>query len=126
MMLLAGRYTLLEQGALDSFLPLCAARGVRLVIGGPYNSGILAHGVKGPGPFHCEYRPAAPAIVARVPAIEALCEAHGVPLAAAPLHFQLAHPQIASVIPGTHSAARAVHEAALIEHNIPPPLCAAR
>src|SRR3546814_5690238 len=48
LMLLAGRYTLLEQGALDSFLPLCAARGVRLVIGGPYNSGILAHGVKGP------------------------------------------------------------------------------
>src|SRR3546814_10380245 len=57
MMLLAGRYTLLEQGALDSFLPLCAARGVRLVIGGPYNSGILAHGVKGPGPFHYEYQP---------------------------------------------------------------------
>src|SRR3546814_1660853 len=68
MMLLAGRYTLLEQGALDSFLPLCAARGVRLVIGGPYNSGILAHGVKGPGPFHYEYQPASPEIVGRVAA----------------------------------------------------------
>src|SRR3546814_9349150 len=90
----------------DSFRPLCAARGVRLVIGGPYNSGILAHGVKGPGPFHYEYRPAAPDIVARVAAIEALCEAHGVPLAAAALQFPLAHPQIASVIPGMNSAAR--------------------
>src|SRR3546814_13132859 len=75
LMLLAGRYTLLEQGALDSFLPLCAARGVRLVIGGPYNSGILAHGVKGPGPFHYEYRPDATDIVPTVPATAAWCYA---------------------------------------------------
>lgn len=119
MMLLAGRYTLLEQGALDSFLPLCAARGVRLVIGGPYNSGILAHGVKGPGPFHYEYQPASPEIVARVAAIEALCDAHGVPLAAAALQFPLAHPQVASVIPGMNSAARVAEAVALTERKIP-------
>jgi D-threo-aldose 1-dehydrogenase len=119
MMLLAGRYTLLEQGALDSFLPLCAARGVRLVIGGPYNSGILAHGVKGPGPFHYEYQPASAEVVARVAAIEALCDAHGVPLAAAALQFPLAHPQVASVIPGMNSAARVAEAVALTERKIP-------
>src|SRR3546814_8744000 len=58
-------------------------------------------------------------IFARVAAIEALCEAHGVPLAAAALQFPLAHPQIASVIPGMNSAARVVQAAALIEHKIP-------
>src|SRR3546814_16631299 len=70
MMLLAGRYTLLEQGALESFLPLCAARGVRLVIGGPYNRGILAHGARGPGPFNYEYQPGSHEIVGRVAPIE--------------------------------------------------------
>src|SRR3546814_11827418 len=87
MRLLGGRCTLLEQGALDSFLPLWAARGVRLVIGGPYNSGILAHGVKGPGTFHYEYRHAAPEIVARVAEIEALFEADGGRVAADALQF---------------------------------------
>ena len=118
--LLAGRYTLLEQGALDSFLPLCATRGVQLVIGGPYNSGILAHGVKGPGPFHYEYQPASPEIVARVAAIEAICDAHGVPLAAAALQFPLAHPQVASVIPGMNSAPRVAEAVALTRLAIPP------
>lgn len=117
-MLLAGRYTLLEQGALDSFLPLCARRGVQVVIGGPYNSGILAHGVRGPGPFHYEYQPAPADIVARVAAIEALCEAHRVPLAAAALQFPLAHPQVASVIPGMNSAARVQEAVSLVRHPI--------
>src|SRR3546814_17659141 len=124
MMLLAGRYTLLEQGALDSFLPLCAARGVRLVIGGPYNSGILAHGVKGPGPFHYEYQPASPEIVGRVAAIEALCDTHGLPLAAAALHFPLAHPKVASVLPGRSSAPRVVPAVAQADPVVSPATCA--
>ena len=119
-MLLAGRYTLLEQGALDSFLPLCTERGVSVVIGGPYNSGILAHGVKGPGPFHYEYQPAPPEVVARVRAIEAVCDRHGVPLAAAALRFPLAHPQVVSVIPGMSSARRVAETVALMGQAIPP------
>src|SRR3546814_18156014 len=84
-----------------------------------YNSGILAHGVKGPGPFHYEYQPASPEIVGRVAAIEALCDTHGVPLAAAALQFPLAHPQVASVIPGMNSAARVVQAVALAEQALP-------
>ena len=69
--LLAGRYTLLEQEALASFLPLCEARGIGIVIGGPYNSGILATGAR-PGAFY-NYEPAPPAILDRVARIEAVC-----------------------------------------------------
>jgi D-threo-aldose 1-dehydrogenase len=103
-MLLAGRYTLLEQGALETFLPLCQQRNVSIVVGGPYNSGILAHdgrhGARRKAPLTYEYQPAPPDIVARVTALEAVCDAYGVPLAAAALQFPLAHPQVISVIPG--------------------------
>ncbi|WBY07860.1 aldo/keto reductase [Sphingomonas sp. 7/4-4] len=87
LVLLAGRYTLLEQEALETFLPLCERRGVRIVLGGPYNSGILAKGVRGGGELHYNYEPAPPAIVARVGAIEDICAAHDVPLAAAALQL---------------------------------------
>lgn len=103
-MLLAGRYTLLEQSALDTFLPLCQRRKVSIVVGGPYNSGILAHdgrnGARRTGPLMYEYQPASPEVVGRVTAIEAVCDRHDVPLAAAALQFPLAHPQVISVIPG--------------------------
>jgi D-threo-aldose 1-dehydrogenase len=99
-MLLAGRYTLLEQSALETFLPLCQRRNVSIVVGGPYNSGILAQGVRRKTPLTYEYQPAPPDIVARVAAIEAVCEAHAVPLGAAALQFPLAHPRVISVIPG--------------------------
>ena len=92
--LLAGRYTLLEQGALVSFLPECAARGISIIIGGPYNSGILAGGL------HFNYEPAPASILETVRQLEAQCEQFGVPMAAAALQFPLAHPQIVSVIPG--------------------------
>src|SRR3546814_142082 len=100
LILLAGRYTLLEQDSLQTLLPLCARRSVGVVIGGPYNSGILAQGVGGGAPLHYNYEPPPAAIIARVARIEAVCAAHGVPMAAAALQFPLAHPQIASVIPG--------------------------
>lgn len=96
--LLAGRYTLLEQEALESFLPLCVERGIGIALGGPYNSGILATGPR-PGAFY-NYDPAPPAILERVSRIQAVCEAHGVALAAAALSFPLAHPAVVSVIPG--------------------------
>jgi D-threo-aldose 1-dehydrogenase len=105
--LLAGRYSLLEQTALDSFLPRCAARGVSLIVGGPYNSGILATGVKGAGPLYYNYEPAPPEIIERVRRIEAVCDRFDVPLAAAAIQFPLAHPQVAAVIPGMVNAEEA-------------------
>ncbi len=99
--LLAGRYTLLEQGALDSLLPLCAEKGISLLIGGPYNTGILATGAR-PGAFY-NYAPAPPAILDRVARIEEVCAEFGVPLAAAALQFPLGHPQVAAVVPGARS-----------------------
>ena len=103
-MLLAGRYTLLEQSALETFLPLCEQRNVSIVVGGPYNSGILAHdgrlGERRKTPLMYEYQPAPPEIIARVAALEAVCDSYRVPLAAAALQFPLAHPQVISVIPG--------------------------
>lgn len=96
--LLAGRYTLLEQEALESFLPLCEARGIGVVIGGPYNSGILATGPK-PGAFY-NYNPAPEAVLQRVREIEAICQQHGVRMVDAAFQFPLRHPAVLSVIPG--------------------------
>lgn len=96
--LLAGRYTLLEQGALDGFFPACAAADTAIVIGGPYNSGILATGSEAAARYN--YAPAPETVLGKVRALEAVAARHGVPLPAAALAFVLAHPQIASVIPG--------------------------
>jgi D-threo-aldose 1-dehydrogenase len=117
--LLAGRYTLLEQGALDLFLPQCLARGVSVVVGGAYNSGILATGTRGRGPLHYDYAEAPAEIVARVRQLEEICEWHGVPLAAAALQFPLAHPAVVSVIPGLDSGARVDATLALYHAKIP-------
>jgi len=105
-LLLAGRYTLLEQGAMDDLLPRARADGTAVIVGGPYNSGILAVGTRSQAPAHYNYEPAPPEVVARVARIEAVCERHSVPLAAAALQFPLAHPQVASVIPGIASVAQ--------------------
>lgn len=98
--LLAGRYTLLEQEPLDTFLSECERRNVSIVLGGPFNSGILIDGVRGGGMSYYNYAPAVPGIIERVNAIQSLCDAHNVSLAAAALAFPLAHPSVASVIPG--------------------------
>lgn len=111
--LLAGRYTLLEQEPLDDLLPLCAARGTSIVVGGPLNSGILA------GRDTWNYASAPPEVVSRVAKIRAICEAHSVPLAAAALQFPLAHPQVAAIIPGPRSAAEFVANLELINWEIP-------
>jgi D-threo-aldose 1-dehydrogenase len=95
--LLAGRYTLLEQGA-TGFMDRAAAQGVRVVIGGPYNSGILATGPR-PG-AHYDYAPASKAILDRAARLQTVCEAHGVRLVDAAFQFPLRHPAVLSVIPG--------------------------
>lgn len=118
--LLAGRYTLLEQHSLASFLPLCERRGIGIILGGPYNSGILASGaVKG---AWFNYAPAPAEILERVAAIEAVCRRHDVALKAAALQFPLHHPCVASVIPGTRSSAEIDENLAMLRAPVPPEL----
>ena len=100
--LLAGRYTLLEQNALDSFLPLCETRGIGIITGGPYNSGILATGAK-PGSFY-NYDLAPQDIIDRVNAIEVVCSDHNVRMVDAAFQFPLLHPAHVAVIPGGQGA----------------------
>ena len=95
--LMAIPYTLLEQEGLDE-LQVCAERGISIVIGAPYASGILVRGPS-PGALY-RYAPAEPEVVAKARAITAVCERHGVPLAAAALQFPLGHPSVVAVIPG--------------------------
>ncbi|MFA6118044.1 MAG: aldo/keto reductase [Sphingomonas sp.] len=98
--LLAGRYSLLDRGA-EALFELCAERGVRVIIGGPYNSGILAQDdLDDIGALHYDYAPPSPDILGRARRLSAACAAHGVPLPAAALQFPLRHPQVATVIPG--------------------------
>lgn len=100
--LLAGRFTLLEHEPLGSFLPRCEREGACVVIGAPFNSGILARGaVEG---VTYNYEPAPADIFERVRGIEAVCSAHGVPIAAAALQYPLRHRSVVSVIPGMASA----------------------
>ena len=103
LILLAGRYTLLEQGAMDALLPRCASTGTGVVIGGPYNSGILAGQGAGAG-VHYDYAAAPASVVERARAIDSVCQRNGVALGAAALQFVLAHPAVVSVVPGLASA----------------------
>ncbi|HEX4766264.1 MAG TPA: aldo/keto reductase [Lichenihabitans sp.] len=118
--LIAGRYTLLEQEALATFLPFCAERGIGIVLGGPYNSGILATGPRA-GAYY-NYAPAPPEILQRAGRLEAVCASHGVALAEAALAFPLAHPAVVSVIPGGRTPDEVRRNAANLEARIPPSL----
>jgi D-threo-aldose 1-dehydrogenase len=97
--LIAMRYTLLDQVAVEDELPLCAERNVSVVAGAVFNSGILATGAV-PGAMF-DYAPASHEVLARVRQIEEICRRYDVPLAAAALQFPLAHPSVAAVIPGS-------------------------
>lgn len=115
--LLAGRYTLLEQEPLKPLLPICEQRGTKIIIGGPYNSGILASGpVKG-AMFNTKIAPQR--ILDRVAKIQSVCERHGVPMAAAALQFPLGHPVVASVIPGARSVSELEQNLAFMNSPIP-------
>jgi D-threo-aldose 1-dehydrogenase len=115
--LLASRYTLLDQSALDAFLPAAQARDVTVIAGGVFNSGILATGARPGARF--DYGVAGADVVARVGRIEAVCARHGVPLAAAALQFTLAHPAIAMVLVGASRPERVADTAAASVHPIP-------
>ncbi|WP_100246851.1 aldo/keto reductase [Streptomyces viridochromogenes] len=108
--MLAGRYTLLDQEALDDLLPLCERRGVSVIAAGVFNSGLLAT----PRPsadLRYNYRQAQPEMVRRATLIADVCERHGTTLPAAALHFPLAHPAVVNVTVGCRTAQEA-HEAA--------------
>jgi len=115
--LLAGRYTLLEQGALAEFLPYCEANGISVVAGGPYNSGILASDLDDAASYN--YRAAPIEMLDRARAIKAVCDRHDVPMKAAALQFILAHPAVAAVIPGAASVAEVEENARMVETPIP-------
>jgi D-threo-aldose 1-dehydrogenase len=115
--LLAGRYTLLDQTALPEFLPYCVEHHISVVAGGPYNSGILAVGPRAGATFN--YRAAPPEVMDKAARIAQVCERHRVPLKAAALQFILAHPAIASVIPGARSVAEVEENARMVELAIP-------
>ncbi|ASR10035.1 hypothetical protein CHY08_23370 (plasmid) [Rhizobium leguminosarum bv. viciae] len=101
--LVAGRYTLLEQEPLATLFPACERKGTKIVIGGPYNSGILVTGPVKDATFNTKIAP--PAVLERVARLHAVCEKHNVPLPAAALQFPLGHKQVVSVIPGARSVA---------------------
>ena len=116
--LLAGRYTLLDHSAFDRFLPMCEAKGTRIALGGPYNSGILA-AQNLDGPVWFNYQQAAPEWVDKAKALKRVCDEHQVDMRAAALQFPLAHPAVASVIPGAASPAQVEQNIALVQTHIP-------
>ena len=115
--MLAGRYTLLEQEALETFLPLCEKRDVGIIIGSPFNSGILATGAIDGATYN--YAPAPPDILERVRRIEAVCAAHNVELVAAALQFVLGHPVVKNVVAGAVSKPELDSNAAMLGKVIP-------
>ena len=118
--LLAGRYTLLEQEALVSFLPLCQRRGIGIILGGPYNSGILATGAV-PGAYY-NYDPAPQAVLDRVARLEQICADHQTRLLDAAFQFPLMHPSVLSVIPGGQGVGEMTSNIAASRAEIPPAL----
>jgi D-threo-aldose 1-dehydrogenase len=113
--LLAGRYTLLDHArALQRVMPAVAGRGLGIVVGGPYSSGAL---VGGP---NFEYAPASPELLDRVARIRAIADRHGVSMKAAGLHFALANPAVAAVIPGASRPDRIAEDQAAARETVPP------
>jgi D-threo-aldose 1-dehydrogenase len=119
----AGRYTLLEQGALDDLLPAASARNVSVVAAAVFNSGLLARDRPAPGTTY-NYAPASAELLERVGAIAELCEANGVTLPAAALQFTLGHPAVATVCTGARSADQVQRNASLFDVKIPDSLWA--
>jgi D-threo-aldose 1-dehydrogenase len=115
--LLAGRYTLLDQIALQELLPLCQQKNISIVIGGAYNSGILATGaVEG---AHYNYAPAPPEIMEKTRNIETVCARFNIPMKAAALQFPFGHPTVVSNIPGVKTKERFEENLSLFTHPIP-------
>ena len=113
-LLLAGRYSLLDhEQALQRLMPACEAKKIDVVIGGPYSSGVLAGGT------HFEYAPAGAQILAKVEHIKRICQKYKVSIKAAALHFSLAHPASAAIIPGASKPERIAEDHAALNETIP-------
>lgn len=118
-LMLAGRYSLLDQSGLQHLLPLCAARGTRIALGGVFNSGILATGVRHRETVHFNYAPADAEIILRAGAIEDTCEEFDIPLRAAALQFPLAHPAVEIVMLGARKQEEWDDARRMLRHPIP-------
>jgi D-threo-aldose 1-dehydrogenase len=116
-MMLAGRYSLLEQGALAEFLPLALEKKIAVMLAGVFNSGILATGAR-PGAFY-NYKPAPPEVLARVARIEAVCASHGVALPQAALAFCAAHPAVATIVLGAVAPLEVARNLDLVARPVP-------
>ena len=115
--LLAGRYTLLDQSGLDELLPLCVEKDIGIVLGGPYNSGILASDLSDDTTFN--YLPAPRDVLEKARSIKDVCDRHSVPLKAAALQFGLAHPAVAATVPGARSIEEIEENLCMAAHPIP-------
>ncbi|MDC0035245.1 aldo/keto reductase [Chloroflexi bacterium] len=99
--LIAGRYTLLDHSALHELMPLCIEKDISLILGGPYNSGILASDLDSESTYF--YNPSPPEVIEKAQKIKLVCDRYNVPLKAAAIQFGLMHPSVASTIPGPRS-----------------------
>ena len=115
--LVAMPYTLIDQDSLHTGMKACVDRGVSVIIGAPFASGILATGSKGAPKY--AYNAADPLIIEKVRRIERVCDAHGVTLPAAALQFPLAHPAAASIIPGAANADEMIANVTSVDADIP-------
>ncbi len=111
--LLAGRWTLLDRSAADELLPLCAERGVDFVAAGVFNSGVLAGGAM------FDYRVATPAVLERRRKLEETCARHDVPLAAAAIQFPLQHPAVTSILVGARTPEEISEDIRLLDYPVP-------
>tara|TARA_Y100000814_G_scaffold122794_1_gene88058 strand:- start:30563 stop:31501 length:939 start_codon:yes stop_codon:yes gene_type:complete len=118
--LLAGRYTLLDHSALDEFMPLCLEKNIGVIIGGPYNSGVLASDLKTETTYF--YEPAPDDIVTKTRAIKEICERYQVPLKAVALQFGLKHPAVISTIPGPRNSDHMLENIKMSQVDINPDL----
>jgi D-threo-aldose 1-dehydrogenase len=117
--LLAGRYTILDQTALDEALPLCEQNGVAVVVGGVFNSGVLADPS---ADAHFDYSAAPASVLERARLAAAVCAEHRVPLPAAALQFALGHPAVVSVLTGVRSVAELEANVDHFDRDLPPAL----
>jgi D-threo-aldose 1-dehydrogenase len=117
--LLAGRYTLLDQVALKELLPVCLERGIAIIAGGVYNSGILADPKPG---ARYNYKAAPTDLLERARRMRAVCARHGIPLKAAAVQFPLGHPAVTTVVIGCRSRSQLEESIRMFELEIPPAL----
>jgi len=114
--LLAGRYTLLDRSGTQELLPLCLERGISVIAGGVFNSGILAEAGSN---LHYNYEQAPPDVISRAQRIKETCKRHGVDVKAAALQFPLRHAAVVSVLMGCRSVAEVEENVRLLDAPIP-------